>query len=244
MTRNKFLIVFALLFVAVSLFGCGGDKPNASDPLASFTPNKAELGEDWKQFKHDTSFGVWVFSDAEYPTRPAEHRTPKQARVFYNGEVTAEELNLVDEGLTEMLSMCRRDHPSWQHPNLWTKFAYFQTVPEFKVIQVPSNYTLQEGEAAGCAGMITGAHGAYTAAGTVGGLVDRINSTVPASRGGIYILIPKQTPEQLARTECKQLMKNAVRNEGEHIFFTNSGSIFFAYANDGDGNGSHPYCAQ
>ena len=222
----------------VSLFGCN-DKPKAPD---GFKANQAELSQDWGQFKHDTSFNVWVFSDAEYPVRPAEHRTPQGARVFYNGDVSAEELQLIDEGLTEMLAMCMQDTVNWNPGSRWKDFLYFTHVSDYKIIFVPSNYTLQESEAAGCAGMITGAHGAYTAAGTVGGLNDRINNHTPGSRGGVYIIVPKQSTEQFTRAECKQLFKNAVKHEAEHILFSNDPALYFAFANDGAGGVGHPYC--
>jgi hypothetical protein len=162
--------------------------------------------------------------------------------VFWNGDVTGEELSIIDDGLGEMLAACRSNNSGLPIvPNAYTKFLYFQAIPDYKLIFVKSNYTLQEGEAAGCAGMITGAHGTITAAGTVGGLVDRFNSTRPASLGGIYIIIPKQSPEQLAKAECKNLMKNAVRNEAEHVWMTNDSMLYFGFANDGV-NGNHPYC--
>lgn len=227
-----------LLSLFLMMFGCGGgSKP--SDPLTNFKPNKAELGEDWGQFKHDTSFGVWVFKHDQ--PRPQEHRTPKQVRVFWDGSVTDEEKSLIDTGLTEMLKMCRRDTNKWSPGNIWTKFPYFQDPSDYKVLFVTSNYTLQEGEAAGCAGLITGAQGIFTAAGTVGGLNERVNSSMPGSKGGVYIIIPKQSPEQLARSECKTLMKNAVRNEAEHVWMTNETGLYFSHANDGY-NGNHPYC--
>lgn len=241
----KLRILFIIGFLAVSLFGCGDPRPN--DPLDNFKPNKAELGEDWKLFRHDASQNVWVFPDNE--PRPQEHKTPQGARVFWNGEVTGEELSLIDSGLTEMLAACRQNTNRWSPGNIWTKFIYFQKPSDFKVIFVTSNYTLQEGEAKGCAGMITGAHGGYTAAGTVGGMVDRIDQRIggvssPASKGGIYIIIPKQSAEQFARAECKQLMKNAVRFEAEHLFLSNDTNLYFSYANDGDPSttGGHPYC--
>jgi hypothetical protein len=212
----------------------------------TYKPNHAELGEDWQQFRHDASQNVWVFPDNE--PRPAEHRTPQGARVFWNGDVSSEELSLIDAGLTEMLAACRMDTNQWNPGNIWTKFRYFQNVSDYKVIFVESNYQLQEGETAGCAGMTTGAHGdcgagpgTCTAAGTVGGLNDRVNGSTPGSKGGVYIIIPKQSPEQFARTECRQLMKNGVRNESEHVWMTNDPVLYFTYANDGL-NGNHPYC--
>jgi hypothetical protein len=236
MNRKTILGLFASGFLFVCLFGC--DK-NSGGSTTNFKPNKAELGEDWTQFRHDASFNVWVFPDNE--PRPQEHRTPKGARLFWNGDVTAEELNLIDDGLTEMLSTCMRDSSESSPPDIWKQYAYFLSVSDYKVIFVTSNYTLQEGEAAGCAGMITGPHGVYTAAGTVGGLNDRVGSSTPGSKGGVYILIPKQSAEQLARTECKSLMKTAVRNEGEHVFFSQDPARYFLHANDGVG-GNHPYC--
>lgn len=227
--RIYFIVGLLVLFLAAC-----GEKSN--NPVDNFKANKAERGESWEQFKHDASFGTWVFTEEE---RPREHKTPQSASVFYNGDVTGEELDLVDAGLSEMLTACRRDTNQWQPGSVWTKFVYFQRVSDFKVIFVPSNYTLQEGEAAGCAGMITGAGGSITAAGTVGGIVE-INGA-PASKGGIYIIVPKQSPEQMARAECKTLLKNAVRHEAEHVWFTNSPMLFGAYANDGL-NGNHPYC--
>lgn len=239
--RVLFTIGLLLLF-CFGFKGCG-EKPNPNDPLANFKPNKAELGEDWEKFKHDASFNVWVFKG----DRPREHRTAKQARVFYDGVVTSEELNLIDEGLTTMLAACRQDTNRWGQaapPNVWTKFPYFQNVSDYKIILVPSNYTLQEGEAKGCAGMVTGAGGAYTTAGTVGGMIDKFNSTMPASQGGIYLIIPKQSAEQLANPQCKNLMKNAVRHEGEHVWLSNSTNLYFSFANDTDPatTGGHPYC--
>lgn len=232
----KIRIYFTLLFLLVALAGCDGGGGSAPD---NFKANKAELGEDWSQFKHDASFNVWVFNEE---TRPAEHLTPDRARVFWNGDVSAEELNLIDAGLNEMLAACRQNTPNWTPPDIWTKGVYFQRVSDYKIIFVPSNYTLQEGEAAGCAGMITGAHGALTAAGTVGGLVDRVNDHTPGSKGGIYIIVPKQSAEQLARPACKSLLKNAVRYEGEHVWMTNFPAQFFAFANDGNTTIGHPYC--
>ena len=234
---KKILIIF-LLCIASLGFKCGGDKGE------SFTPNKAERGESWDQFKHDTSFNVWVFNG----DRPREHRAnPQGPRVFWDGEVSAEEFSIIDSGLSEMLQMCRQNTVNWQPADIWTKFVYFQKPSDFKILFVPSNYTLQEGEAAGCAGMITGPQGdcgngpgTCTTAGTVGGMIE-INGA-PASKGGLYIIIPKQSPEQLARTECKLLMKNAVKHEAEHLWMSNSPSLYFSFANDGAGNGGHPYC--
>lgn len=237
--RRVLTIGFFFGFLAVTLFGCGGEVKNPNDPLSGFKPNKAELGEDWPQFVHDASFNCWVFPDGK--PRPAEYKTRNLARAFYDGEVSQEELDLIDEGLSSMLTACRQDTNRWQPSNLWTKFVYFQKPSDFKIIFVQSNYTLQEGEAAGCAGMVTGPHGVFTAAGTVCGMNDRVNSSRPGSQGGAYIVIPKQSAEQLARTECKTLMKNAVRHEAEHLFLSNDTNLYFAHANDGV-NGNHPYC--
>jgi len=235
--------VWIVLIMIAVIFGMG--KACKNKPADNFRVNKAELGEDWSQFKHDASFNVWVFTEE---SRPQEHRTIKEARVFWNGDVTAEEKSLIDDGLTVMLAACKQDTVNWNPGNLWTKFRYFLQPPEYKLIFVQSNYELKEGEAAGCAGMITGAHGdcgngtgTCSVAGVVGGLNDRVGNSVPGSKGGIYIIIPKQSPEQLARPACKMLLKNAVRNEAEHVFFTNSTDVFFATANDGV-NGNHPYC--
>lgn len=245
MNRRILTIGFFFGFLAVTLFGCGGEVKK-DDPLSNFKPNKAELGEDWKQFRHDAAQKTWVFDEKEFPTRPQEHRTAQGARVFWNGEVAAEELSLIDEGLTTMLTACKSPSNPWRAD----LFKYFLAPSDYKIIFVKSNYTLQEGETKGCAGLITGAHGdcgggegTCTAAGTVAGLIDRFNSTMPASQGGIYILIPKQTAEQLANPACKTLMKNAVRHEGEHVFFTQDTVLYFMYANDGaPGVGNHPYC--
>jgi hypothetical protein len=242
--------IAVIIFLAI-IFGasCGGDKPQTGNPaLDNFKPNKAELGQDWKQFKHDASFNAWVFKDEEYPTRPQLHQKQGGAQIFYNGIVTDEEQDLINSGLSEMLAACRQDTNQWSPGNIWTKYPYFQAVPEYKIIFVPSNYTVQEGAERGCAGLITGAHGdcgggvgTCSAAGTVAGMTERYNSTTPASKGGIYILLPKQSSEQLARTECKMLMKNAVRHESEHIWMSNDSGLYFAHANDGL-NGNHPYC--
>jgi hypothetical protein len=249
-------VLFAVGFLAVSLISCGGDKPSADDPLAGFKANKAELGEDWQQFRHDASQNVWVFKDEDgYKERPQMHQKPNGARIFWNGEVTDEEHNLVNEGLSTMLSLCRRDQKNWHDArtgkwigNMWAKFAYFQKVPDYKVMFVKSNYTVQEGEAAGCAGIITGAHGdcgkgegTCSAAETVAGLIDKYDDRMPASKGGIYILLAKQSPEQLANPACKSFVKTAVRNGGMHVFFTNETGLYFAHANDG-ATPDHEYC--
>jgi hypothetical protein len=233
----KIRLYFIVGMLMLSLFGCG-DKPNANDPLAGFKPNKAELGTDWKQFRHDASFNCWNFGEV----RPAEHLTPQGARVYHDGAVTGEELGLIDGGLSEMLGACRQDTNAWQPGNIWTKFAYFQNPKDFKVILVPSNYTVQEGEAAGCGGIITGAHGVLTAAGTVCGMIDKYDSHMPASKGGIYIVVAKQSAEQLAKPACKAFMQTAIRNEAEHLFLSNDTNLYFQHANDGAGGFSHPYC--
>jgi hypothetical protein len=251
--NTKWYIIggIALIIILAIAFGtsCGGDKPNASDPLANFKPNKAEIGEDWKTFRHDTSFNVWLFKEEDYPVRPQEHQKPNGARVFWNGEVTDEELNLINSGLSEMLTMCRRDQPNWNPPNIWTKYPYFQNVSDYKVLFVPSNYTVQEGESAGCAGIITGAHGdcgggegTCSAAGTVGGLNERgPGDSMPGGGGGVYIIVPKQSAKQLERPACKEQLKNGVRNEGMHVFFSNDSGIYFAHANDAN-TPDHLYC--
>jgi hypothetical protein len=234
MKKTILFLMLAVAFFGFGFKGCGGKKSTAV-----FKPNRAELGENWELFKHDASFTVWNFKGA----RPAEHRSPQQARVFWNGEVTGEEMSLIEQGLSETFVACEQESKIWFTQPVWNYF-YFNKIPDYKIIQVPSNYTLTEGAEAGCAGMTTCPHGVCTAAGTVGGLNDRINNSTPGSRGGVYIIIPKQSPEQLARPECKQLMKNAVRNEAEHVVFTNVPQLFFAYANDAvppNGTG-HPYC--
>lgn len=237
MLRYKLLVIFALLATVVS-----GSAESCKRSPDAYKPNRAELGENWETFKHDASFNCWVFTGE---SRPPHVLTSQGARVYSEaGALTQEELQIIDTGLSEMLQSCRRNTNAWNPTDLWTKFLYFQRVSDYKVMVVPSNYTLQEGESAGCAGMITGAHGAFTAAGTVCGLIDKFNSTMPASKGGVYITVPRQSPEQIARSECKTLMKDAVRNEGEHVWFTNDTVLYFAYANDGyPANGvGHPYC--
>lgn len=231
----KRTIALVLFLTALLTLGKSCDKKPKVD---GFKANKAELGQDWQQFKHDTSFNVWVFKEEQ---RPTAHLTTGGARIFWNGEVTQEEKDLADAGLSEMLSMCRPKFNYWLGKNVWNAL-YFNKISDYKIIQVPSNYTLQEGEAKGCAGMITGVGGVYTAAGTVGGLNDRWGSSSPGGEGGVYIIVPKQTPEQLARQECKTLMKNAIRNEGEHVLFSSSTQIYFAFVDGAPGVGNHPYC--
>lgn len=236
-------ILFAIGFLMVSLFGCDDRAKQPRPP--EFKPNKAELGENWKTFKHDTSFNVWQFGDDQ--PRPAEHPNPGGVRVFWDGTVTAEEKSLLNEGVNETLTACRSERTRW-NPAL---FKYFLQPTDYKVLFVPPNRTVSEGAETGCAAMTTGPHGdcgngpgTCKAAGTVGGLLEQINDSRPGSRGGVYILIPKQSPEQLARTECKTMMRNAVRNEAEHVFFTNDTGLYFMFANDAyppDGKG-HPYC--
>lgn len=237
---KKTILFLSLLMMMIAC----GDKPNPNNPAANFTPNKAELGENWETFKHDASFNCWVFEG----DRPQERRTPQGARVFWNGDVTPEELNLIDEGLNEMLSACLRDSSESNPPNIWQRYEYFLRPSDYKVMFVQSNYPLQQGETAGCAGMVTGPHGdcgngqgTCFASGTVCGLNDRVGSSIPGSKGGIYITVPKQSPQQLARTECKTLLKDSVRNEGEHVIFTNDPARYFLHANDGV-NGNHQYC--
>jgi hypothetical protein len=239
----KIRLYFIVGMLMLSLFGCG-DKPNANDPVAAqFKPNKAELGEDWKQFRHDAAQNVWVFPDNE--PRPQEHQKPNGARVFYNGDVADVEHEEINGGISDTLAACKRPQNPAFRADL---FPYFTKPADYKVIQVKSNYTVQEGEAKGCAGIITGAHGdcgggegTCSAAGTVAGLIERYDNHRPASKGGIYILIAKQSAEQLANPACRTFMRNAVRHEAEHVFFTNDTGLFFLYANDGV-NGNHPYC--
>jgi hypothetical protein len=210
-------------FLAVILLSvCGGDRPAPADPSSS----------DWEYVDSITNQqGIWDLPNE----RPAEHRTRLGVRVYYNGVVPVEELNRIDAGISAMLARCNRPTNRWQPSDAFRNFKFFQTHSEFHVVLVASNYRSATPEILDCPLMRLS--NGPTTCGTVAGL--NIVNGRPAGKGGLYILVPKQDREKAA---CWQLEENCIANESEHLWTTNDPRLFFAYANDFDGN--HPICRE
>lgn len=208
------------LFLILSLFlvaSCGGDK-------------------DWKETKHDNA----ITNGITLPeTRPQEHRTPKGVKVYWNGTVSARQMQTIDEGIALMWSRCHQDTNQWQPADAWKNFKNFKKYSDFAVILVPSTYRSVLPETLNCPLMGVGVWGTQIpTCGTISA-VTSVNGK-PVQRGGAYLILPFLDDE---RNVCFELARSCVANEAEHQFFMNDAALFWAYV-DGqtDIPGGHPYC--
>jgi hypothetical protein len=222
-------ILFAFAFLIVSLAACDGRKIDT-------TPG---TGDGWETVKHDTHINdIIVMPDK----RPAHHLTPKGAHVYWNGEVSPLELQLVDNGITQMLGLCNRPQKNWTDTR--TKlpidvgaWKYYKRHSDYHVLLVEANRRSEDPSTDDCPAMAVGRGGWIKACGTNSGV--RYVDDVVSAPGGLYIIVPKLDRDN---PNCASMWETCIRNEAMHVFFMNDTVVFRANANDAYVGDHEEYC--
>jgi hypothetical protein len=240
--KTIFLIVFAALFAVYSV-SAGETTVKKPAPKvqktqkAKYTVKKTnpELINNFAGFDNFFASLFRILTFKKSPWRSAEpvmaglprdlgkayKRKDKPTVYTYpERQPTAEEYGFIDEAISFQLKRSTRPNPNFTPADAYLKWKKYARPVDYSVLILDTPDTAESADIAGCSILKT--FSGY-AAGTVQGI--RIVNNKPTSKLPVIIVARIKKADE----SCKQLFRNAVDYESEHVRTLNEAGIYFAY---------------